>query len=389
MTIFLQKMRLATLFVLCSTQLVACGLGYYWQATSGHLSIMQLRQPVSEVIADPDTTEDVRAKLQAASRAVEFAHQELLLPDNGSYQFYADTGRRYVVWNVVATPEFSLQPRVWCFPVAGCVSYRGYFREERAQEFASSLAADGDDIHVGGVAAYSTLGRFADPLLNTMMVFSDHHLAGLVFHELAHQLIYAKDDSKFNEGFASFIEEEGIYRWLKSRGDHAGLCGYRILTQRRSQALQLVMQAREQLETLYEQDIADERKRTKKHELFESLNLAYDDLRQSWSDPPFFDHWFGESLNNARIAALATYDDYLPAFSGLLRMEAGDLDAFYLRIEKLAALPADQRRIEMQAILESEAGFTDVQRFDDACQKVSVNQIDRHTHQDSNQGSVV
>ena len=286
----MRKLRLAALALVCSTQLVACGFGYYWQATTGHLSIMRQRHPVPEVIADPETPEAVRSKLETASEAVEFAHQVLLLPDNGSYQLYADTGRRYVVWNVVAAPEFSLQPRAWCFPVAGCVSYRGYFSEDAARDFAAGLAGGGDDIHVGGVAAYSTLGRFADPLLNTMMVFSDHQLAGLVFHELAHQLVYTKDDSKFNEGFASFVEKEGIYRWLLSRADQAGLCSYGLSSQRRRQTLELVMRTRDQLDTLYEQDVTHEQKRTIKQELFDALNLAYDDLRRSWAGPPYFDH---------------------------------------------------------------------------------------------------
>jgi predicted aminopeptidase len=370
---FLYSMRMVALIALCGTQMAACGLGYYWQATSGHLSIMRQRLPVEDVIANPETPAAFRSKLRTASEAVEFAHQELLLPDNGSYQLYADTGRRYVVWNIVATSEFSLRPRVWCFPVAGCVSYRGYFSEEQAREFAATLAADGDDVHVGGVAAYSTLGRFADPLLNTMMVFSDYQLAGLIFHELAHQLVYAKDDSRFNEGFASFVEEEGIYRWLKSQGDLAGLCSHQVFIQRRSEALELVLQAKQQLEILYERNIPDEQKRAIKRELFDALNLAYDDRRRSWEDPPFFDHWFGESLNNARLAALATYDDYLPAFSSLLRTDAGDLASFYLRVDKIAALPGDQREIEMRARLESGADFNDARRFDDSCPKTPVN----------------
>jgi predicted aminopeptidase len=369
----LNSMRLTALVLLCSTQLVACSFGYYWQATSGHWSIMRQRRPVAEVIADPETTQTERAKLEIASAAVEFAHQVLLLPDNGSYQLYADTGRRYVVWNVVAAPEFSLQPLSWCFPVAGCVSYRGYFSEDRAQDFAASLAANGADIHVGGVVAYSTLGRFADPLLNTMMVFSDDQLAGLVFHEMAHQRVYARDDSKFNEGFASFVEEEGIYRWLLSRGDQAGLCSYGLLLQRRRQTLELFIRTREQLVALYEQDVADELKRTVKQALLDALNLAYDELRRSWVDPPNFDHWFDGSLNNARLAALATYDDYVPVFSGLLRSEAGDLDAFYLRVETLASLPGDQRDSEMQALLQSQAGSIADRRFDDACPEGSAN----------------
>ena len=367
----LRKTRLAAVTVLCSTQVVACGLGYYWQATSGHLSIMKQRRPVSEVIADPETTQAVRSKLELASDSVDFAHQALLLPDNGSYRLYADTGRRYVVWNVVATPEFSLQPLAWCFPVAGCVSYRGYFSEDRAQKFAATLTMDGNEIHIGGVAAYSTLGRFADPLLNTMMTFSEHQLAGLVFHELAHQLVYAKDDSKFNEGFASFVEEEGIYRWLQSRGDRAGLCSYQVLAQRRSQALELAVQTRKQLETLYEQDISDERKRAKKHELFDALKLAYVDLRRSWAGPPYFDHWFGDSLNNAQLAALATYDDYVPVFAGMLRREGGDLASFYMQAVKLALLPRDQRNGEMQNLLD-EAGVMNDRRFADACPDASA-----------------
>jgi predicted aminopeptidase len=371
---FLNRVRPVALVLLISTQLVACGFGYYWQATSGHLSIMQKRQPVEDIVADPGTPDAVRSKLQTASAAVEFAHRELLLPDNGSYQLYTDTGRRYVVWNVVATPEFSLQPRTWCFPVAGCVSYRGYFSEEHAIDFATGLAGGGDDTFVGGVAAYSTLGRFADPLLNTMMEFSDYQLAGLVFHELAHQLVYVKDDSKFNEGFASFVEEEGIYRWFRSRQDKDELCRYKLSSGRRQQVQELILQTRVQLESLYEQDIADEQKRAEKQELFNALRRTYADLNRSWANAVNFDHWFGESLNNAQLAALATYDDYVPAFAGLLHKDQGDLAAFFVRVKVLALLTDDQRRSEMQTLLQSEAEFTrdNGRRFDGTCPEGSA-----------------
>lgn len=370
----LRKSRLLAVLFICSTQTVACGFGYYWQATTGHLSIMNQRRPVAEVLADEETPDAVKSSLQTASVAVEFAHQEMLLPDNGSYQLYADTGRRYVVWNVVATPEFSLQPRTWCFPVAGCVSYRGYFGEAQAREFADEASGAGDDVYVGGVTAYSTLGRFADPLLNTMMEYPDYKLAGLIFHELAHQLIYVKDDSKFNEGFASFVEEEGIYRWLQSRQDEGGLCRYESSSRRRRQVMELVMQTREQLQQLFAEDIGAERKRIEKQALFDELRGAYAGLSESGAAGADYGHWFDASLNNARLAALATYDDYLPAFAGLLREESGDLASFYRRAEELAALPVDERQDELRKLQDNKAEITRKfgRRSDGACRGESA-----------------
>jgi len=326
-----------------------CGTGYYWQASMGHLELMRQRRPVVDVMADPATPQSVRDKLDVATTALDFAHETLGLPDNGSYTSYADTGRSYVVWNVVAAPEFALEPRIWCFPVAGCISYRGYFDATRAQEFAAGLAAEGDDIFVGGVAAYSTLGRFEDPLLNTMIDYSDTQFAGLIFHELAHQLIYVQDDSTFNEGFASFVEQHGVRRWLESRSAPDGLCRYAQLLDRRAAVEVLLAAYRSRLDALYAQDISADEMRAAKATVFAELVTAYGGLRGAWPEPPYFDHWFDGELNNARLVALATYDDYVPAFAVLFE-DAGGLNEFYQRAAELAELETAERDAAMREL---------------------------------------
>ena len=176
------------------------------------------REPIGRVIDDPSTPPALRAKLQEVTEIRDFASRDLSLPDNGSYRSYADVGRPYVVWNVVAAPEFSLNPRRWCYPIVGCVAYRGYFHETKARSYAAKLRGEGLDVSVGGVAAYSTLGHFSDPILNTMMGWDDVELASIVFHELTHQLLYARNDSSFNEALATTVEEEGVRRWLLHQG---------------------------------------------------------------------------------------------------------------------------------------------------------------------------
>jgi predicted aminopeptidase len=341
----------AFLAVLLLGQIAGCSLGYYWQATSGHLELMSQRRDVAAVMADPATSDPLRNKLQLASGAVDFAHEELGLPDNGSYRVYADTGRTFVVWNVIAAPEFSLDPKTWCFVVAGCVSYRGYFAEQRARSYAADLASRGYDVHVAGVHAYSTLGRFRDPLLNTMLQMADDQIAGLIFHELAHQQLYVRDDSSFNEGFASFVEHEGIRRWLTKRGDADSLCAYQRRLRRRAEVRRLLTATRKALEELYARPLDQAAKRSAKARLFADLTESYQRLRRGWHGPPAFDGWFMPGNNNARMAALATYDDYLPAFEALLTAENGDLGGFHRRAAELARLPRADRERQLQALL--------------------------------------
>src|ERR1700753_1833376 len=213
----LSHLRVLLVITLLAT-LPGCGTMYLAQAAGGQIHVLNARKPIDKVVADPATPAPLRNRLTDVRAARDFAVSELHLPDNRSYRTYADIKRPYVVWNVVATPEFSVEPKHWCFPIAGCVAYRGYFKEKSARKFAADLASKGFDVTVGGVPAYSTLGKFADPVLSTMMRYDDSDLAGIIFHELAHQLLYIKDDSEFNEAFATTVEDVGIERWLTEQG---------------------------------------------------------------------------------------------------------------------------------------------------------------------------
>jgi len=323
---------------------------YYWQAMRGHMELMGQREPVDKVLADPATAPDTRQQLELAQRAVDFAHTDLGLPDNGSYRQYADTGRRYVVWSVVAAPEWSLQPRTWCFPVAGCVSYRGYFAEADAREFAARRAAAGDDVYVGGVSAYSTLGKFVDPVTDGMLRMPDYRLAGLIFHELAHQRLYIAGDSAFNESFASTVEEAGIRLWLGARDDRDALCRYEGWLARRDAVRSLLARGRGQLEVVYAGTEDAEALAAGKAAALAQIQASYQALRASWDGPPYFDGWFGPELNNASLAALATYDQYVPAFAVLLVQHDGDFPAFYAAAAEIGKQDWEARAAALDAL---------------------------------------
>ncbi len=325
--------------------LSGCGLGYYWQAASGHLQVMNKRESVTQVLADPDTPDELSERLRRAIAARDFAYQTLGLPDQGSYRHYADLQRPFVVWNVVATAEFSLQARSWCYPIAGCVSYRGYFDADKAEAVADELRAAGDDVLVGGVRAYSTLGRFDDPILNTFVQLPGYQLAGLIFHELAHQQLYIRDDSAFNESFATAVEREGLLLWLAD--DPAQACEYALWLSRRAQLSRLLTDSREQLEALYAGAETPEKMRVHKTRILQQLSADYAALRAGWPGPPTFDGWLTGDLNNARLAALATYNEWVPAFRQLLRESQGDWEVFYQRAASLSELPKQEREASL------------------------------------------
>jgi predicted aminopeptidase len=333
-----------------AAQLAACSPLYLLQATSGQMEIMAARRPVAEVIAATDTSVELRRKLTLATEALDFAHRTLLLPDHGAYRHYADVGRPYAVWNVFAAPEFSLELRRWCFPVAGCVGYRGYFDESDARAFASRRKNAGDDVYVAGVAAYSTLGYLADPLLNTFISFADDELVGLIFHELAHQLVYVPDDTAFNESFASFLEQEGLRRWHAARGDAAGVERLQRALARRHAVRQLLDASRTRLAAIYGSSMPAEEKRAAKTAELAWLADGYREMRSTWREPPYFDAWFAGPLNNATLGALAAYDELIPAFEILLRQEAGLLLAFQARVRDLAILPGPERAEALVAL---------------------------------------
>jgi predicted aminopeptidase len=319
---------------------------YLLQAASGQVAVMAKREPIAAVLRDPGTPEPLRARLAFASAARDFASNSLGLPDNDSYRLYADIGRNYVVWNVFATPPFSVEPRRWCFPVAGCVVYRGYFSERRAQHYAGRLRRAGDDVAVGGVAAYSTLGHFADPILSSMLPYGDAALAGTVFHELAHQLVYFKDDSAFNEAFASTVEEVGVLRWLTLSGRQREFEAWQQQRQRAEDFSRLLLAAREQLRGVYAEALDPVEMNHRKQQVFGRLKFSYEQQRQRWGGYAGYDAWFARTLTNADLVATATYRRCIPGFKRILADSRDDLGEFYRRVRALAAeTPAARQRL--------------------------------------------
>jgi predicted aminopeptidase len=322
---------------------------YYAQAISGQLEILAKRRPIEEVLSDPATPAQTRDQLKLVQRLRDFAIQELALPDNQSYRRYADLDRPFAVWNVFAAPELSLEPKKSCFIVAGCVSYRGYFARDKAEQFAASLKQKGYDVYVGGVPAYSTLGWFNDPLLNTFIHRSEAELAGLLFHELAHQKIYVSGDSAFNESFVTVIELEGVKRWFQQSGNAKEAEAYRLKIQRREEFIALVLEHRARLKEIYASSLIDAEKRMVKARVFEELRNDYAKLKTIWNGYSAFDNWFKQDLNNAHLAAIGLYSQYVAAFQALLAQHGGNLAAFYREVERLAQLPPDERAVALQA----------------------------------------
>ncbi|HMV52778.1 MAG TPA: aminopeptidase [Rhodocyclaceae bacterium] len=345
------RRRLAGIGVaLAATALLgACGTpGYYLQAAGGQLEILRLSRPLDDARIDPATPDTLRDKLARAAAIRDFASRELGLPDNGSYRKYADLGRPYVVWNVFATDELSIEPREWCFPIAGCVSYRGYFAEADAEAFAAALRAQGNDVHVAGIAAYSTLGWFDDPLLNTFMHYPEIELARLIFHELAHQRVYAAGDSEFNESFAMAVEVAGVRRWLAREGSDAQRAAFASAQRRRDDFASLVLKYRDALDAAFRGDADAAHKRAEKARILSELQAEYRALRDGvWGGYSGYDRWFGQEINNAVLASIGLYHQRVPAFEALLAAEGGDLPRFYEHVAQLARLSKDRRDAEL------------------------------------------
>jgi predicted aminopeptidase len=316
---------------------------YLLQSAEGQLSLMSKREPIDHVIDLPSTPAKLRAQLESVTAIRNFASHELGLPDNGSYRKYADIGRPYVVWNVVAAPEFSVEPKRWCFPIVGCVAYRGYFVEARARRFAANLHAKGFDVVVGGVAAYSTLGHFDDPILSTMVGWNDVELAAIIFHELTHQLLYVSNDASFNEALATTVEEEGVRRWLEQQGRAKDLADHLLEQQHYLEVIALMTKTRGQLGTLYESGLPPPLMRERKRQTFEALRESYAARRAQWGGHAPFDAWFVQDINNAHLASIATYFACVPGFERELKAAGGNLPAFYRRVRELARLDQGQR----------------------------------------------
>ena len=341
---------LASTLLLTGLLVSACaGPGFYVQAVSGHLAMMRKREPIADILASDRADPQLAEKLLQARAIREFASARLGLPDNASYSQFVSTGREAATWNVVAAPELSLEPRRWCFVVSGCVPYRGYFSREDALRFAERLENRGLDVALSPATAYSTLGWFDDPLLDTMLRYDEEQLAAVIFHELAHQQLYLRGDTAFSESYASFVEEIGVTLWLRSAGRPGSLPGWRAQRQAAADFDALLLQARAALAELYAGNDDVGRKRESKAAVFAQLEADYRALvEERWDGRDFFAGWFAGELNNARLALVTSYRGGVCAFARLYREAGEDMSRFHARAAEQAAQRADDRREWLQ-----------------------------------------
>ncbi|MGZ8197058.1 MAG: aminopeptidase [Burkholderiales bacterium] len=345
------RICIAALAVALALTAGCANLTYYLQSVRGQLDIWSRQEDIQTVLARQDTPNALREKLGTVLEIRDFASRELGLPQNRSYRLYANLNRRYAVWNVFAAPEFSIHPRQWCFAFAGCVNYRGYFEKGEAEGFAAEVASEGVDVFVGGVPAYSLLGYFPDPVLNTFIHYPPPHLARLVFHELAHQVVYVRDDSVFNESFAVAVEQEGLKRWLERYGTEADRKVLDVVIGRRNGFVRLIETYRDRADALYSSGVPPAQMRVRKAELFTELEADFRTLRETWGGFPGYDHWFTQKPNNALLASVAIYTKRVPAFQALLRREGGDLPRFYEAVRRIAKMDKSERTAALEGLM--------------------------------------
>jgi predicted aminopeptidase len=367
----IQKWCLGLLLVLVLVGLSGCQTWrYYGQAIRGQYQIFAHEERTTELCAAPGTPAELKQRLKLLDELRAFAKRELKLPLDGHYRKYVDLHRRFVVWNVEAAPEFSLEPKAWWYPLVGSLEYRGYFSKAGATNYAAVLRRKGYDVSVGGVEAYSTLGWFQDPALNTFIFEPDADLAEIIFHELGHQRVFARGDTDFNEAFATTVGEEGARRWLRAQGDTAALERYSAHLQRNQDFVHLIMKTRARLEALYGdedlgegkikatdkmRDVPRERLRAEKQKIFDDTKQEFTGLRAKWHGDPEFDGWFEHPINNAHLNSVAAYYELVPAFERILAQNSGDLEKFYQAVERLAKEPKTQRREKLRELARAAA----------------------------------
>jgi predicted aminopeptidase len=362
----LRRWLFAPLLLLAALAMSGCrSLSYYGQAIKGQYQIVAHRERIEKLLADPQTPARLKVKLDLVQRLRAFAAKDLRLPVDGHYEKYADVHRPYVVWNVEAAPEFSLEPKSWWYPFVGSLEYRGYFSERGAQDYAAKLKKKGYDVYVGGVTAYSTLGWFKDPVLNTFIFDPESDLAETIFHELGHARVFARGDTDFNEAFATTVGQEGTRRWLKAKDDQRAYENYLAELQRTRQFAKLILTTRERLGTLYGDErteegtfkatktmraLRDDQLRLQKQLLIERLQREYKELKTEWGGRTDYDAWFAEQINNAQLNSVAAYYDLVPSFERLLAQNKGDLEKFYEAAHRLAHEPKQERDRQLRSL---------------------------------------
>lgn len=352
---FAQHATAVAVAALAATLLSGCSLGYFAQSVGGHLDLLQRARPVADWVDDGATPEALRERLRLAQRMRDFAVRELALPDNPSYRRYAELPRPAAVWNVVAAPELSLTLQTWCFPVVGCVGYRGYFDRAQADALAAQLRAQGLEVSVYGVPAYSTLGWTSwlggDPLLSTFIRWPEGELARLLFHELAHQVVYVADDTTFNESYATAVERLGVERWLRQAGP-AAQAEYAAHEARRQDFRALTLAARRELDAVYRSPGSDASRRERKAAVMAQMRADHQRLKhERWGGFTGYDGWF-ERANNASLGVLAAYDDLVPAFERLFEQQGRDFARFHAEVRRIAALPHAERRAALTRVVD-------------------------------------
>lgn len=345
-------MRLARVLVLALalTGSGCASVDYLLHVSGGHLDVLAARRSIESVIADPATPSALLARLQRMREMRRFAAESLALPASGSYRDYADVGRDFVVWSVTAAPALSLQPYNWCYPVIGCLSYRGYFDLARANAEAERMRARDYDVYVAPVQAYSTLGWFDDPVLNTLLRGPEWYTASIIFHELTHQRLYVPGDTAFNEAYAVAVQEEGERRWLALHGDQGARANHARYQRAQAEFLDAVSATRAELLALYASQRSDAEQLATKAALFRALRARYAELRAQWGDYRGYDRWFAQDLNNAKLALVSTYNELVPRFAALLEQVDGDMEAFHQEVARIARRAPAARRAALPPV---------------------------------------
>jgi predicted aminopeptidase len=341
------------LWVIMILHIAGCAnTGYYVQAIFGQISILNKRQSIRHIIKNPNISKKLKAQLSLILELRDFAEKQLHLPVNDHYLTYVDLKRSYVLWNVFAAPEFSLTPKTWCYPVVGCMAYRGYFSKDQADHYSEKLKQQGFDTFVGGVSAYSTLGWLDDPVISTFVHRSPDQLAALIFHELAHQLLFIPNDTTFNESFATVIEQEGLRRWLAEKHDLQLFNDYQREYHRKEKFIQLVMKYKDKLASVFIQSITLSEKRILKADVFAQMKDEYRIIKQKWNGYEDYDIWFNDPLNNAKMITISTYYEFVPAFRTLLAYHGNNLDVFYRKCREVAQKPEKERQACLLRLLQ-------------------------------------
>jgi predicted aminopeptidase len=339
----IQKLLISS-FLLLS----ACSdIGYYWHSARGHMDIMARRVDIQAIIDNPESDEKLRERLKQIKEIRRFAVDKLKLPDNGSYSQYVKLDHPYVLQNLFAAPEFSTRLKTWCYPVAGCTSYRGFFEEDRLQSFVEQLQSDNlagnMDIHIGKTSAYSTLGWFDDPVLSSFIGWKDYRLAGLLFHELTHQVLYIDDDTEFNESLATAVQQQGTRLWLQSHHRTAELDEFRRWNIYRQAVMSLIGTTRDDLYTLYQKELSEDDLRHHKKQILSKAGSNHQQLANKHEIKNGFKRWFSEGLNNAKLGSISTYNAKVPAFNSILQKHNYDFNLFFKTVTHLGNLPKKAR----------------------------------------------